>query len=354
MVAGSWYGREIHRMTLDLYLHGRSSLRRVAEFWRALIGHQARWQQWFVWEEGGTDRAPCRLAGSTVQRWHDRAGQVARCGVKGQLAGIVSSGRMATDGLWARLRGGIQRVVLALRDSVSGLLWPPVVALEEESAAAWRAMFSRAQEAGLEIQALLGLTSDGAQGLLAFLREGLPWVNQQRCQWHMWRSLAGDLARAVAQGTKGLAGQAKKQAAESLRQELTAFLHGVMDASGYEQAEQALAALRAHAFGAGLWRKLNEQLDRLFVYRSDAYRGVCRVSPEWMWRDFRMRLSHGRNHGSDQRLERAALVWQIYHNFTPAQRRSEHKRHYRHPGQSALEVAGAPPGQLSYLDALGV
>jgi hypothetical protein len=53
-------------------------------------------------------------------------------------------------------------------------------------------------------------------------------------------------------------------------------------------------------------------------------------------------------------LERAALVWAIYHNFEPAQWRSERKRHYRHPGQSPLQVAGAPPGAITYLDALGV
>jgi len=67
-----------------------------------------------------------------------------------------------------------------------------------------------------------------------------------------------------------------------------------------------------------------------------------------------LRLSHGRNHGSERRLEQALLIWAIYHHFTPAQRRKERKRHYRHPGQSPLEVAGAPPGKLSYLDALGV
>jgi len=53
-------------------------------------------------------------------------------------------------------------------------------------------------------------------------------------------------------------------------------------------------------------------------------------------------------------LERAAVLWALYHNFEPAQRRSERKRHYRHPGQSALQVAGVPPGQVSYLDALGI
>jgi hypothetical protein len=53
-------------------------------------------------------------------------------------------------------------------------------------------------------------------------------------------------------------------------------------------------------------------------------------------------------------LERAALVWAIYHNFEPAPWRSERKRHYRHPGLSPLHVAGVPPGKISYLDALGV
>ena len=86
----------------------------------------------------------------------------------------------------------------------------------------------------------------------------------------------------------------------------------------------------------------------------DYYHGLQPVTPEWYWRDFRLRLSHGRNHRSDQRLERASLLWAIYHNFEPAQWRSERKRHYRYPGQSALAVAGAPPGQVSYLDALGV
>ncbi len=74
----------------------------------------------------------------------------------------------------------------------------------------------------------------------------------------------------------------------------------------------------------------------------------------WVWRDFRLRLSRGRNHCTDERLERAALHWAIYRNFTPAQWRSERKRRYRWPGRSRLEVAGFSPGKTSYLDALSV
>ena len=103
-----------------------------------------------------------------------------------------------------------------------------------------------------------------------------------------------------------------------------------------------------------LAQKVYLLLDRLLYHLLPVHQGLMRVAPEWLWRDFRLRLSHGRNHGSQNRLEQAAAVWMVYHNFTPAQRRSERKRTYKHPGQSPLQVAGACPGEISYLDALGV
>ena len=134
-----------------------------------------------------------------------------------------------------------------------------------------------------------------------------------------------------------------KATGETIRQELTALLHAVIDASGYEQAEQALAQLKAHPFGGPLAKKVNEQFDRLLYPLLACHQGLVRIAPEWLWRDFRLRLSRGRNHGSEDRFERAGLLWAIYHNFTPAQRRRERKRHYKHPGQSPLEVAGGEP-----------
>ncbi|MGC9396519.1 MAG: hypothetical protein ACP5J4_16875 [Anaerolineae bacterium] len=128
------------------------------------------------------------------------------------------------------------------------------------------------------------------------------------------------------------------------------LIHGVIDAQSASAAEAALA----HPYSQELGKKLSQLMDRLLVYQMDYCRGLQRVSPEWYWRDFRLRLSRGRNHRSEQRLERAALLWAIYHHFEPAQWRSERKRHYRHPGLSALQVAGVPPGQVSYLDALDV
>jgi hypothetical protein len=354
LVRGSWYAREVHRAAVDGWVHMRSSLRRVAEMMRSWIGHQERWWIWHPWEERPAGQGRCRFHHSTLQRWVDRAGRKAQESVAGQLEGVQSSGQMGTDGLWARLRGRGKRVVLILADSVTGVVWGMVVVAGEEMAASWQKLFERAKETGLLLEQVNGLTSDGAQGLLSYLRKALSWVHHQRCVWHVWRSLAGDMAKAVAKASKGLAEDAATTVEETVRRELTALLHAVIDASGYEQAEQALAQLKAHPYGGPLAQKVNEQFDRLLYPLLACHQGLVRIAPEWLWRDFRLRLSRGRNHGSQERLERAALLWAVYHNFTPAQRRRERKRHYKHPGQSPLEVAGGAPGEISYLDALSI
>lgn len=351
---GSWYGREVHRLAVDGWQYAGSSLRRVAEMVRSQLGRQERWQLWRPFDEPPQKEERCTLAASTVQRWLDQAGRVAQQSVPGQLEGVGATETVGTDGLWARLRGDATRVVLLVVDSISGLIFPPVVATGEEGIGPWQALFARAKAAGLDLEGLRGVTSDGAHGLSAFLREGLSWVQQQRCVWHLWRNLGRDLRHIVAQASQGLEGEAAKQFRQQLRDELVRLIHALVDAPSYAQGEQALEALNAHPWGAALAQALNAQLDGILAHLVDYYRGLQRVSPEWCWRDFRLRLSRGRNHRSDERLERAALVWAICRNFTPAQQRSERKRRYRYPGQSPLQVAGAPPGNISYLDALGV
>jgi len=354
LVAGSWYAREVHRLAIDQWQHAGSSLRRTGEMVRSWVGRQERWLLWRPFDVGPSPELRCKLSASTIHRWLDRAGKVAQETVDGQMEGIGATEEVGADGLWVRLRGGAQRVVLMLVDSVSGVVWPPVIALGEEGAEAWRALFERARSAGLELDRLRGVTSDGAQGLLAYLSQGLYWVQHQRCVWHLWRNLGRLMRRAASQAAQGLAADLAKEVKQRLLSELKALVHGVIDARSYDEAELALARLQAQASGAPLAHVLIEQWDRLLVYLLDYCRGLQRVSPEWYWRDFRLRLSRGRNHGAEQRFERAALLWAIYRNFTPAQRRSERKRHYRYPGQSPLQVAGAAPGNISYLDALGV
>lgn len=354
LVRGSWYAREVHRLAIDHWQHVGSSLRRTAELARSLLGRQERWLLWRVLQSEPVDREKCHLSAGTVDRWLDGAGIQARKTVPGQLAGVASSGQLATDGLWARLLKGRKRVVLALVDCLTGVILPPVVVSGEEGEGSWGRVFRRAHLSGLDRDRVRGVASDGATGLVGYLGRVLSWVNHQRCVFHLWRGLKGELAARVNEAASGLAGAATKAVRRKVRSELGGLVHGVLDAPSQLEAEKALAKLKAHALGDKLGSILEEQLDAAMVYLLEFNQGLARVSPEWYWRDFRLRLGRGRNHGSDERLERAALLWAIYRNFTPAQERSEQRRHYRHPGLSPLAVAGAPPGEVSYLDALAV
>lgn len=341
---GRWYGRDVQRMAIDHWQHGGMSLRRVAETVRSWVGHQERWLMWVPWISQ-SDREPCCLHPSTIHHWLDDAGKRAQESVPEQMEGLGGSGLLGADGLWARLRGGGKRVVLMLTESVSGLLWPPVVQTGEESTAAWGKLFARAQEAGMDLRQVLAVTSDGAQGLAGYLRESLGWAYQQRCVWHLWRNLASGLNQAAAE-----AGERKQEVGKELRQ----LIGGVMDAEGFEEGEEQLAKLGNHPQGQELWEVMVRRFNEVLAHLLPENEGLIRVSPEWVWRGFRLRLSRGRNHGSQQRLERASLVWSIYHNFTPAQDRHERGRHYRWPGRSPLAVAGADVKGICYLDALRV
>jgi hypothetical protein len=354
LIRGSWYAREVHRSAIDLWQHVGTSTRRAAELLRSWLGHQERWLLWRPLDPPPVDAARCHLSASTIERWLDRAGQRAQQGVADQLAGVPSSGQVGTDGLWVRLRGGGKRVVLCLVDSVSGLLWPPVVATGEAAAANWEAVFARAKAAGLCLAALRGVVSDGAAGLSAYLEATLTWVSHQRCVFHLWRGLVGEIATRAAEAATGLAGDAAKQARDAVWRELTPLIHAVLDAPTGQAAHRALAILAAHPRGARLAALLDAHLDAALTHLLAYNAGLCRVTPEWCWRDFRLPLGRGRNQGSEERVERAALVWAIYHNFTPAQERSERKRSYPHAGLCPLARAGVPPNGISYLDALGV
>ena len=353
LVRGSWYAREVQRSAIDLWLHGGTSTRRTAEWLRSLLGHQERWLRWRPLDPEPPLAARCWLSASTVQRWLDRAGAQAVRTVPHQLARVPGSGQLATDGLWSRLRGRGRGVVLLLTDCVSGLIYPPVVGADEEGPA-WERLFARAAAAGLDLDAVRGVASDGARGLSTTLTRVLWWVNHQRCIFHLWRTLGGELRRQTTAAAAGRTGAAAKAVQRQVRRELGALVRAVLNARDAATAQAALLALAADARGAALAEALAEVVDAALVYQLPFNHGLGRASPEWCWRDFRLRLSHGRNHATTTRLERAAVLWAIYRNFEPAQDRSERTRHYRRPGQSPLARAGVPPGAISYLDALAI
>ena len=61
----------------------------------------------------------------------------------------------------------------------------------------------------------------------------------------------------------------------------------------YEAAEEALLRLRAYPGGAQLVQRVCEQQDRLLYHLLPSHECLMRISTEWLWRDFCLRLSHG-------------------------------------------------------------
>ena len=137
-----------------------------------------------------------------------------------------------------------------------------------------------------------------------------------------------------------------KEVGKGVRKELVVLVRGVFNAPSEAKARTALVALEVHHNGHKLAQVVQKHLEAALVHRIAFNQGLMRVSPEWRWRDFRLRLSRGRNHRSPERLEQAAPVWAIHRNFTPAQWRRDRKRKYRHPGLSPLQVAGVGENQL--------
>lgn len=353
LVWKGWYAREVRRCAIDGWQHGGGSLRRTAEWLRSWLGRQERWQVWRPLDPEPVAAARCWLSASTVHRWVDAAGETARANSAQAWAGVPTSGQVGVDGLWARLLKGTKRVVLGLVDGVSGLLWPPVVAASE-TAEAWVRLGEQAIAAGLERDALRGVVSDGASGIVQWLATALPWVNHQTCVFHRWQRL-GDLLQVHAtQAATGLNGAVADAVRRQARRTLAALVRAVFDAPSATAGQVALTALAARPEGVALAARLDTTLDATFVHQLAYNQGLARIAPEFLWRDFRLRLSRGRNHRSATRLERAACLFAVYRHFRPAQWRQERRRHYRAPGRSPLDVAGVPPGTISYLDALAV
>jgi transposase-like protein len=165
LIRGGWYSREVRRCALDHWYHLGSSVRAIAEDLRSFLGHQERWLLWRPLDPVPGAAQRCHLSASSVQRWLDAAGCQAQATVADQLSDVPSSGQLATDGLWARLRGETRRVVRLVADGVTGVIWPPVVVAGEEAAEQWQQVFARAQQAGLLLEHIRGVTSDGAKGV---------------------------------------------------------------------------------------------------------------------------------------------------------------------------------------------
>ena len=102
----------------------------------------------------------------------------------------------------------------------------------------------------------------------------------------------------------GLVGEVAKQIRRETRRELVGVIRAVDDAPTHLSAQCEFARLAAHRGGHELARMLDEHLDDALVHLLNYYQGLVRTNPEWLRRDFRKRVSHGHNHGTDVRLDR--------------------------------------------------
>src|SRR5258708_1962434 len=277
LVRGGWYSREVRRCAIDHWQHLGSSVRAIAEDLRSRLGHQERWLLWRPLDPVPVGATLCHLSASSVQRWLDGAGQTAQTTVSDHLAAVPSSGQLATDGLWARLRGETRRVVLLLADGVTGMIWPPVVVAGEEAAAQWQRVFERARDAGLILEQLRGVTSDGATGLARYLATTLTWVSHQRCVFHLWRGLAGELTARVNEAAGGLVGAGAKHARREARRELVGLIRAIFDAPTHLGAHRAFTRLAARRWGKELARLIDQHLDEALVHLLEYNQGLRRT-----------------------------------------------------------------------------
>src|SRR5438874_771728 len=109
----------------------------------------------------------------------------------------------------------------------------------------------------------------------------LSWVLHQRCVFHRWRKLGGELAARTAEAGRGLTKSAAAAVQRHVRRELVALVRAVLDAASEAAAQGALGPLRGHRLGGGLAAALAPHLAAAHVCHRPYTRQLGRVSPEW-------------------------------------------------------------------------
>ena len=99
---------------------------------------------------------------------------------------------------------------------MNGLVCPPAVVKDEESAAPLAALFARFEVAGVSLKQISGLVSDGAHAPVSHLQQALPWVHQKRCVWHLGGRIAPQMKAVIV----GFVGETAESLAEQVRDSL--------------------------------------------------------------------------------------------------------------------------------------
>jgi len=348
----AWYTRRVQRKFIDLYTTIGGSLRRDAEWLTAEITGRGRTFGWDVlarcsWWERGPEPAPeIELSHTTGWRWVQAAGAQWQSHDK-PYASLRQSGLVAADATYVQVRG-VWTAILGIVDGITRLTFGPFRLTSAESDAEIERAFDLAAAAGLDLERIRVLLSDGAAGFREFLARCLHWAAHQRCLFHLWRNVWPIITRYGA-----AAGQDWATA-------LKLALAAVWDAGRRAEAEVALRLLvsvfGSQAIAQEAVRIVEETFEQAMTHLTAGMAEVSRSTAvcEWVWRYYKERVRQMGGFMSADGCTNFTALWGLALNFRRYQRRKERLRQYKHPGQCPLELAGAMVHGVTWLDAVGL
>ena len=347
-----WYSRRAQRKFLDMYTTMGGSLRRCAGWITAEITGRGRTFVWDVlarlpwWERAPEPEPEIELSHTTGWRWLQEAGQAWQKKDK-PYAGLRQSGLVATDGTYVRVRG-VWTAVLGIVDALSRVVFGPFRLDAAESGPEIERAFALAQAAGLDLDHIRVLLSDGAAGFREFLARCLHWAAHQRCLFHLWRQVWPIIAH--------YGSVAGKDWATGLKLAIGAVWNAASRAEGEVALRLLLAAFGAVPIAQEAVRIVQDTFAEAMTHVGAGMADVSRSTAvcEWVWRYYKERVRQMGGFMSAAGCENFTTLWGLALNFRRYQRRKERLRQYKHPGLCPLELAGAMVQGVTWLDAVGV
>lgn len=344
------YTRQVQRKSLDMYVHVGGSLRHVADDLRAEVNDTGRA---YIWNPLRRLKPPperlAKLSHTTIWRWEQQAGQQALHYRQARLWHDVVpfSGALVADATGISVRG-INMSLHWVGEAVSGLSlrWQR---LNQESDLVIRGQFRAALETwGWQPTQVQYLVSDGANAYHSVLEHLLRQAHHQRCVFHLWRNILPTIL------------VYRHQAGWPVARELTVALAKVWNATHLEQAQRFLTKVQykwrdfslLHPLFALIARTLPEAMTHTSCPGDSL--GCTSNLAERFVRRYKQRTRRMGCFMSTQGADHFNALWEIYANFEQLQIRREHKKRYRHSGQSPLEVAQADFHDLTWLDVIGL
>lgn len=356
VVPHKWYGRDVIRKALDLYVRSQTSWREVASVLLGEVTGRGRGQVWAPWRRGRRGGKRVKLAHTTAWRWLQAAGQRALEPehVAGRYGGLFG-GILATDETALWLRVGKQKVAQGLQALVDGAsrVVLRLGRLVGESEEAVRTGVEELVRRGVPLETIQAWLSDGLPTYAAVLAMlNLGGVGRQRSIFHLWRNLAGVL-RAY-EAAKG------KELAAALR----AAVHRVWDAPSERLAVVALWQLWVVYGDIAVAQEVVGVVQTTFREATFHLKGMVPGLPrtsgvvEWLWRRYKRRQRLLQCFMAEEGADRFVAVYELFVNFHQYQVRKERKRRYPYGGRCPLELAKADlrvgVRTASWLDALEI